>query len=134
MSVNHSRFLSGLPGFKGWAGGGHQLPGQPPHWDNQVECLEVNRASQAGGSSLAAFRAGGKKMTGKSRPLTPRQTNVSKSASVLITLEETPQGSLQFNPFRATTYGSTPFTTPPPPPGGFSGSDSIRNKTVSNAL
>lgn len=53
-------------------------------------------------------------MTGKSRPLTPRQTNVSKSASVLITLEETPQGSLQFNPFRATTYGSTPFTTPPP--------------------
>ena len=132
MSVNHSRFLSGLPGFKGWAGGGHQLPGQPPHWDNQVECLEVNRALL----KLPALPRPHSEQVGKNDwQVTASDSKANKrlkSALVLITLEETPQGSPQFNPFRATTYGSTPFTTPPP--GGFSGSDSIRNKTVSNAL
>lgn len=116
MSVNHSRFLSGLPGFKGWAGGGERLPlpGQRPHWDIQVECVEVNRAPDARGSltRLHSDQMGGGVgggMTGESRPLAPPPTNVPKPASVLTSLQETPQGSLQFNPSRATPCEEVPF-------------------------
>lgn len=112
--MNHSRFLSGLPGFKRWAGGGggNPGPGPPPRWDSQVESWEVNRASPARSSSPAPFRSGGKN-DWKSPPATPRQTNVSTPASFLITLEDTSRGSVQFNPFRATPYGSPPPNEPP---------------------
>lgn len=79
----------------------------------------------AGSSYSAPFRSGGKKWLASQDPSFQGNptSGVSKPDSAVITLLEPPWGSLQFNPFIATTCGR-PFH-PTPSPRRFHGSDSF---------